>query len=210
MLGESIPHEVLENAIESTGGDVATNLRLLAQRGLLVAGAERYDFRHAILRESVLREMLHSEQTAAHRAAVQGVRASRRDGSPAGLAQLAHHLVAAGEYVDALPTVLAAADHARSVYAFAEARRQLAVARELLWNRVDDPEAAQRAVGRGPGPSRGRDGPVGGAAVRSGHSSSDAALAAVPVSRTGPRAAGARAGRGAVGCWGPGSSARGL
>ena len=36
--------------------------------------------------------------------------------------------------------VLAAADHARSVYAFAEARRQLAVARELRRNRVDDPE----------------------------------------------------------------------
>ena len=140
VLGESIEHEVLEIAIESAGAEVATTLRLLTQRGLLVAGAERYDFRHAILRESVIREMLHSERTAAHRAAVQGIRRSRRDGSPAGLAQLAHHLVAAGEYVAAVPTVLAAADHARSVYAFAEARHQLAVAREVLWNRVDDPE----------------------------------------------------------------------
>ena len=140
VLGESIEHEVLEIAIESAGAEVATTLRLLTQRGLLVAGAERYDFRHAILRESVIREMLHSERTAAHRAAVQGIRRSRRDGSPAGLAQLAHHLVAAGEYVAAVPTVLAAADHARSVYAFAEARHQLAVAREVLWDRVDDPE----------------------------------------------------------------------
>ena len=48
--------------------------------------------------------------------------------------------MAAGEYVAALPTVMAAADHARSVYAFAEARRELAVARELLWSHVDDPE----------------------------------------------------------------------
>jgi DNA-binding CsgD family transcriptional regulator/tetratricopeptide (TPR) repeat protein len=141
VLGEYIPHEVLEKAIESTGGDVATTLRLLTERGLLVAGADRYDFRHAILRESVVREMLHSEQTAAHRAAVQGVRLSRRDSLPAGLAQLAHHLVAAGDYADALPTVMSAADHARSVYAFAEARRQLSVAREELWDRVDDPEA---------------------------------------------------------------------
>ena len=141
VLGEYIPHEVLEKAIESTGGDVAGTLRLLTERGLLVAGADRYDFRHAILRESVVREMLHSEQTAAHRAAVQGVRLSRRDGLPAGLAQLAHHLVAAGDYADALPTVMSAADHARSVYAFAEARRQLSVAREELWDRVDDPEA---------------------------------------------------------------------
>ena len=141
VLGEYIPHEVLEKAIESRGGDVATILRLLTERGLLVAGSDRYDFRHAILRESVVREMLHSEQTAAHRAAVQGVRLSRRDGLPRGLAQLAHHLVAAGDYADALPTVISAADHARSMYAFPEARRQLSVAREELWDRVDDPEA---------------------------------------------------------------------
>jgi DNA-binding CsgD family transcriptional regulator/tetratricopeptide (TPR) repeat protein len=140
VLGEYIPHEVLENSIESTGGNVATNLRLLTERGLLIAGAERYVFRHAILRESVVREMLHSEQTAAHRAAAQGIRLSRLDGSPVGLAQLAHHLVAAGEYVAALPAVMSAAGYARSVYAFAEARRQLTVARDVLWNRVDHPE----------------------------------------------------------------------
>ena len=140
VLGQYIPHEVLENSIESTGGNVAASLRLLTERGLLIAGAERYVFRHAILRESVVREMLHSEQTAAHRAAVQGIRLSRLDGSPAGLANLARHLVAAGEYAAALPVVMSAAGHARSIYAFAEARRQLSVAREVLWNRVDNPE----------------------------------------------------------------------
>jgi DNA-binding CsgD family transcriptional regulator/tetratricopeptide (TPR) repeat protein len=140
VLGQYIPHEVLESSIESTGVNVAANLRLLTERGLLIAGDERYFFRHAIVRESVVREMLRSEQTAAHRAAVQGIRLSRRDGMPAGLAQLAHHLVAAGEYMAAFPTVLSAADYARGVYAFAEARRQLSVAREVLWNRVDNPE----------------------------------------------------------------------
>jgi len=140
VLGQYIPHEVLENSIEITGGNVAANLRLLTERGLLIAEAEGYVFRHAILRESVVREMLHSDQTAAHRAAVQGIRLSRWDRSPAGLAQLAHHLVAAGEYSAALPAVMSAAGYARSVYAFAEARRQLSVAREMLWNRVDHPE----------------------------------------------------------------------
>lgn len=140
VLGEAIPHEVLEKAIEGSVGDVASNLRLLTERGLLVAGAERYDFRHAILRESVVREMLPSELRAAHGAAGQGIRQSREEESPAQVAQLAHHLVAAGEYKTALPAVTSAAASARSVYAFAEARRQLSVAREVLWNRVDDPE----------------------------------------------------------------------
>ncbi len=142
VLGESIPHEVLERAIEGAGADPGSTLRLLTQGGLLVAGPERYDFRHAILRESVVREMLPSEQRGAHRAAVLGVRAASREGSPTDLAQLAHHLVAAGEYEQALPMVLAAAENARSRYAFAEARRQLAVVRELLWTRVEDPEGA--------------------------------------------------------------------
>ena len=140
VLGESIPHEVLDEAIEGTGGDAGSILRLLTRRGLLVAGPEHYAFRHAILRESVVREMLPSEQRAAHRAAVLGVRASSRTGSPAALAQLAHHLVAAGDYDAALPIVVAAAENARSLYAFAEARHQLAVTRELLWSRVDDPQ----------------------------------------------------------------------
>jgi len=140
VLGQAIPHEVLENSIESTGGNVAANLRLLAERGLLIGGTERYLFRHAILRESVVKEMLHSELIAAHRAAVQGIRLSLRGRSPASLASLAHHLVAAGEFAAALPIVLSAAGYARSVYAFAEARRQLSVARDVLWSRVDDPE----------------------------------------------------------------------
>jgi DNA-binding CsgD family transcriptional regulator/tetratricopeptide (TPR) repeat protein len=140
VLGQYISHEVLEGSIESTVGNVAANLRLLTERGLLIAGDERYVFRHAIVRESVVREMLPSEQTAAHRAAVQGIRLSRRDARPAGLAQLAHHLVAAGEYMAAFPTVMSAADYARGVYAFAEARRQHSVAREVLWHRVDNPE----------------------------------------------------------------------
>ena len=141
VLGQYIPHEVLEEAIESTGGDVASNIRLLAERGLLVVGAERYDFRHAIVRENVVAEMLPSERLAAHRAAVRGLRASHQDASATGLTQLAHHLVAAKDYSAALPVVLSAARHARRVYAFPEARRQLAVGREVLWGRVEDAEA---------------------------------------------------------------------
>ena len=141
VLGQYIPHEVLEYAIESTGGDVASDIRMLTERGLLVAGAERYDFRHAIVRENVVAEMLPSERLAAHRAAVHGLRLSHQDGSPTGRTQLAHHLVAAKDYSGALPVVLSAARHARRVYAFPEARRQLAVGREVLWSRVDDAQA---------------------------------------------------------------------
>ena len=76
VLGEHIPHEVLEKAIESTGSDVAMTLRLLTERGLLVAGTDHYGFRHAILRESVLREMLH--QRADRRAPGRSARSSAR------------------------------------------------------------------------------------------------------------------------------------
>jgi DNA-binding CsgD family transcriptional regulator/tetratricopeptide (TPR) repeat protein len=140
VLGQDIPHEVLERAIDSVGADVVANLRLLTQRGLLTVGGEQYLFRHAIVRESVVREMLPGEREAAHGAAVHGIQHSGRATRPAGFAQLAHHLVASSQYTDALPVVMAAAEYARGVYAFSEARRQLSVARRVLWHRVDEPE----------------------------------------------------------------------
>ena len=140
VLGETISHEVLEKAVEAVGGDLATDLRLLTEQGLLVAAGDRYDFRHAIVREGVVEAMLAGERRGAHRAAAEGMRLAHVDGTPAGQAQLAHHLVAAGEYTAALPVVMSAAESARRVYAFAEARRQLSVAREVLWSRVEDPE----------------------------------------------------------------------
>ena len=140
VLGPYIPHSVLEYAIADSSDSVAGTLRLLTERGFLVNGPERYHFRHAILRESVIREMLHSEQTAAHRAAVRGIRMARFDEVPVGLAQLAHHLVGAEDHPAALAAVMAAADYAQRVYAFAEARRHLSIARKVLWSRVDSPE----------------------------------------------------------------------
>ena len=140
VLGQYIPHSVLEYAVAERADSVAATLRLLTERGFLVKGPERYHFRHAILRESVIREMLHSEQTAAHRAAVRGIRLARLDEVPAGLAQLAHHLVGAEDHAAALAAVMTAAEYAQRVYAFAEARRHLSIAREVLWSRVDSPE----------------------------------------------------------------------
>ncbi len=140
VLGQYIPQVVLESAIETTGSDVAATLRLLIDRGLLIARDQQYMFRHAILRESVVRGLLHNEEVAAHRSAIQGIRLSGREGRPGAFVQLAHHLVAAGEHEEALPVVMAAASQARGVFAFAEARHQLSVAREVLWNRVANPE----------------------------------------------------------------------
>ena len=99
VLGQYIPHEVLEGARSTVrGGNVAANLRLSPSAGCSIAADERYDFRHAIVRESVVGDAAQRTdgRTPGRRP---GIRLSRRDGMPAGLAQLAHHLVAAGEYV---------------------------------------------------------------------------------------------------------------
>ena len=130
---------MLEKAVQSTGADVASTLRLLTEHGLLVAAAEHYDFRHAIVRESVVRGDVAQRTDGRPPGRRRGLRLSRRAVRQPGLAQLAHHLVAAEEYPAALPVVMSAADSARRVYAFAEARRQLSVAREVLWSRVEDP-----------------------------------------------------------------------
>ena len=149
------------------GGNVAANLRLLTERGLLIAGAERYDFRHAIVRESVVREMLPSEQRLHTGPLCKGF--GSRAGTGRRRPRPARPPPRRGQRVlGALPVVLSAAGHARGVYAFAEARRQLSVAREVLWSRVDNPEEISRTVLPRPALSRGRDGTLGRAPISRG------------------------------------------
>ena len=169
-------------AIESAGGEVATTLRLLT-----AAWAARRGGR-------TLR--LPSRDPARERHVARCCTASgpRRTGPPCkgfgahagtgrlpGLAQLAHHLVAAGEYVAAASDGrwLRPAMPAASMR-FAEATPPAGRGTRGALEPGRRPGAAQRADRRRPGPSRGRDGALGGPPIGSGRSSSGTVLATVP------------------------------
>jgi DNA-binding CsgD family transcriptional regulator/tetratricopeptide (TPR) repeat protein len=139
VLGESVPHRLLTASIDLDDDEFGLALRELRRRDVFVVRGDSYAFRHALVREVVVADMLPDELLVAHRHAARGLRQTGADKQTSAAAQLAHHLVAAGEATDALPITIVAAHHAREVYAFAEARLHYGTARQL-WNDVPDEE----------------------------------------------------------------------
>jgi predicted ATPase/class 3 adenylate cyclase len=77
----------------------------------------KYQFRHALTREAVYEDMILPRRQQLH-ARVAEVLASRPDGAAV---DMAHHLLAAGRYEDAVPMCVAAADDALRARAFHDA-----------------------------------------------------------------------------------------
>ena len=140
VLGENIRHALLAACADLEGDEFALASRELHRRDVLVVQGDSYSFRHALVREVVVADMLPIELVVAHRKAAHGLSQLAGDNQSFGAAQLAHHLVAAGETAAALPAALAAARHARDVYAFTEARLHYDTARQL-WRDVPDAES---------------------------------------------------------------------
>ena len=121
----------------------------------------KFRFRHALTREAVYEDLIMPRRQQLH-ARVAEVLAARLD---AAAVDLAHHLLAAGRYDDAVPICVAAADaaiHARAyrdaadmleraaphVRDKAERSRLLCRAGDAYWNN-DEPEAARRLLEEG-------------------------------------------------------------
>ncbi len=121
----ALPREVLEDA-----------LRQAVDRQLLVVRGGRYAFRHALVAEAVLAELLPGERIGMHRswaAALESHAGERAAAST--LAEIAHHWVAAHDTERALRACVRAGVAARRTLAFAEARKQFERAVEL-WGRA--------------------------------------------------------------------------
>jgi DNA-binding CsgD family transcriptional regulator/tetratricopeptide (TPR) repeat protein len=139
VLGESVEHALLAASVDLGDDEFASAMRELRRRDVIVVHDNGYRFRHALVREVVVSDMLPPELMDAHRRAAQGLREIGADTRPALAARLAHHLVASADKTAALPVALVAARHARKVYAFAEAELHYAIVREL-WPNVADAE----------------------------------------------------------------------
>jgi DNA-binding CsgD family transcriptional regulator/tetratricopeptide (TPR) repeat protein len=105
-LREAIDHHVLEPA----------------------PGGRQYRFRHALLREAVLADLLPSERIALHRRVAEALVAQPEfaASSPAtSAAELAYHWTEAGDNDRAFPALLEAGDRAQAAHAWIEASRAL-------------------------------------------------------------------------------------
>lgn len=143
IAGREVSEGLLARMTESEGEDLFRELRGLLAGQVLVRDAAdgSYSFRHALLREAVLRELLEGERKQLHllcaRGLVSDLDKSKED--PVILAGAAHHFHEAGEYVEAATTAFRAAEASEHVYAFAEAAGLLKLVLNL-WDRVPEIE----------------------------------------------------------------------
>jgi predicted ATPase len=96
-------------------------------------GGSAYGFRHALAREAVYAELLAPERRALHASLAAAIEAAFSESERGAVewAALAHHWDAADDARRALVAAIAAGEAATTVYAFADAQRQLERARRL-------------------------------------------------------------------------------
>ncbi len=155
--GRQVEHDLLARVIEIAGtagageNELAEALRAGVDHQLLVVDNELggYRFRHALVHEAVLDEILPGELTRLHRAYARALLAdvpggvgpaNRSDGGDR-WARLAHHWSAAGDYDAALGAAVRAGFAAERAFAVPEAHRYLEWS-VRLWDRAADPITA--------------------------------------------------------------------
>src|SRR6266550_4654893 len=142
---EELPDKLLAEVAGIGDAEFYAGLREAVESHLLVVDhtGRSYAFRHALTRDAVYEDMLPGERGGLHAAYGEAL---ARDPDLAGddaavPAALAHHWYAALDLPRALPASIAAARHAVTSFAPAEAQRHLERALEI-WPRV--PDAAER------------------------------------------------------------------
>jgi predicted ATPase/DNA-binding CsgD family transcriptional regulator len=143
LVGAAMDHELLAETSTLDERELRDALRETVASHIVVADTDdRYRFRHALLREVLLDDLLPGERTELHRTLARAMEArlaaedeTRPDAHLA--AQVAHHWLHAGDQRAALAASIRAADAAERVNAFGEAAALLERALEL-WERVPE------------------------------------------------------------------------
>jgi len=141
-VAERLDEPLLNEVGGLDGRELREALREAVEGHLLVAQDDgQYRFRHALLREILLQDLLPGERSELHLGLAQGLeRRLESDGDAQVTAAVAHHFAAAGDRPTALRSAMRAAAAAERVDAYGEALASLERVLEL-WDRTPDPEA---------------------------------------------------------------------
>ncbi len=135
VAGRQVRHELLAAVSELPAAELEAGLADAVHGHLLVVSDDgRYRFRHALLREAVLADLLPGERVRLHAAVAEYLASTPGAGTAA---ERAHHLRESNDLAGALTASLEAADEARRVGAPAEQLQQLESAL-ALWRGVAD------------------------------------------------------------------------
>jgi DNA-binding CsgD family transcriptional regulator len=134
----SISHRLLATVAGRPEAELLADLRAAVDARVLVPDGDGYAFRHPLVREAVLDDLLPVERARLHRAVAEALEADPGLVTPdRWAADVAFHWQEAGEAARALPALLRAADQAGGLAAHAEQAQLLARALRL-WPEVPD------------------------------------------------------------------------
>ena len=132
-----VEHELLARVTRLPGERLTAAVREAVAARILEARGTGYQFRHALLRDAVLGELLPVERTSLHRQCAEVLAELPGSGSMELTAEVAIHWLRAGEDDEALPALLAAADAARAMNAYAAEAHLLDHALQLWGDREE-------------------------------------------------------------------------
>jgi ATP/maltotriose-dependent transcriptional regulator MalT len=141
-VGQRLDHRLLADAVGVDPGELVAPLRELDANHLIHATTDdRYVFRHALLREVIVDDLLPGERAELHLTLAHAFerRAAAGEGGPMVAAGIAHHFHSAGDRPAALTTSVRAAVAAVEVHAYGEAAVLFERALDL-WDQVPDAE----------------------------------------------------------------------
>ena len=135
---EPVEHAVLARVVPVPEPGLIEAIRGAVAHRFVASAADGYRLRHRLVSEILEGELLPAENAALHRRWAEALEAA---GGAPDHARLAHHWQRAGEPARALPSVVAAARSAETLYGFTEAHRYWALALQLTTD--DAPERTE-------------------------------------------------------------------
>ena len=129
VIGRRVPHALLERVAGVDPATLRRALRAAVDHHVLEPRGDGYEFRHALLAEAVIDDLLPTERLELHRACAEALREDPSLGTPA---DLARHALTSGDRAAALEASLRAGDEARRMGGPAEALAHYETALTLL------------------------------------------------------------------------------
>jgi tetratricopeptide (TPR) repeat protein len=139
--GRRVGHRLLAAAAELPADVLAAGLGEARRHHLLLVDGQGYVFRHALVHEAVLGELLPGERAGLHAAFARAIEFDHGLVGAAWAAALVHHWTAAGRSERGVAPALAAAVDAELAYALPEAQRYYDWLLETLDGGIDGPAA---------------------------------------------------------------------
>lgn len=136
--GMQMSHPLLEAVFLGESHELEQAAREAVSAGVLVVDGDDYVFRHALVREAILGDLLLGERARYHACFAEAI--SAQAGQRRLAAELSFHWLGARDYVRAFPATLSAMREARAAYAYGTAA-DLGERAIELWEQVPGPEA---------------------------------------------------------------------